>query len=99
MYEYKDIYDWAKQNHQRKRPTALMEFLPEPQAQTLNQPITRKKQRKFPARRKKTYQTRYGIHGPPKAYFKEQYKMSKSSNDVDRRKVFAIGNKKGNKND
>ena len=97
MYEYKDIYDWAKQNHQRKRPAALMEFLPEPQAQTFDQPITRKKQRKFPPRRKKTYQKRYGIDGPPNPYFKEQYKMSKSSSDVNRRKVFATGNKKGNK--
>ena len=97
MYEYQDIYDWAKQNHQRKRPERLMEFLPEPQAQTFNQPIARKKHRKFLPRRKKTYQKRYGMYGPSKAYFKEQYKMSKSSSDVDRRKVLAIENKKGNK--
>lgn len=97
MYEYKDIYDWAKQNHQRKRPATLIEFLPEPQAQTFNQPMTRKKQRNVLSRRKKTYQKRYGIYGPPKAYFKEQYKMSKSSSDVDRRKMLEIENKKGNK--
>ena len=102
MYEYQDIYDWMKQNNQRKRPInqrkQLIEVLPKPQAQIYNQPKGHKKRRKYPSRRKKfLHRKRYGINEARSAQFREQNKMSKTTNLVGRRNVFGERTKKENK--
>ena len=97
MYEYQDIYDWAKQNHQRKRNEIGIEFLPEPQAYNFNQPVKQKKRRKFSFRRKKFYPKRYGLYGPRNVHFNEQYKMSKGYSVVNHRDVSGERNEKAYK--
>ena len=96
VYEYQDIYDWMKQNKQRKRPPPVVEVLPQPQAHTLNQLPPQKKIKKFPLKRKKVYRKRYGMHGAHKMQFRERNKMSKTSNIIGRRNVFGEKTNGGN---